>query len=172
MNMEHNESSSFQQPRQTTDGSTTSEPRSEKSSGKYRGGHFKMSMKEQREAARLYKEKAGTAAEIAKMYGVHYSTIFAALDRFGVPRHNPKASVAVSEAMRRRWAEQRAKETKLNTEQAVYSPDLRDQYLVAEPPSPTSTGVDIDAVHLKPKRRSPRKKKGWWQRLKERFFGR
>lgn len=130
-----------------------------------------MSMKEQREAARLYKEKAGTAAEIAKIYGVHYSTIFDILDRFGIPRQRPKASVAVSEAMRRRWAEQKAAES----QQAVYSPDLRDQYLVAEQPSPAprdSEGVDIDAVHTKPRRRSPRKKKSWWQRLKDRLFGR
>lgn len=125
-----------------------------------------MSMKEQREAVRLYKERAGTATEIAKIYGVHYSTIFDALDRFGVPRHRPKASLAVSQAMRRRWAEQRTKE------QVVYSPDLRDQYLVAEAPAPTSCGVDIDAVHTKPRRKTARKKKSWWQRIKDKLFGR
>lgn len=167
-----NESSFFPQPHPITDGSETSSPRSAKSSAKHRGGRFKMSIKEQREAVRLYKEKAGTASEIAKIYGVHYTTIYETLDRFNVPRHIPAASRAVSEAMRRRWAEQKEKEAKLK-EQAVYSPDLKDQYLVAEPPAPTraeTDGVDIDAVHTKPKRRSPRKKKSLWQRIKDRLF--
>lgn len=133
-----------------------------------------MSIKEQREAVRLYKEKVGTAAEIAKIYGVHYTTIYETLDRFNVPRHIPAASKAVSEAMRRRWADQKAKEAKLN-EQLVYSPDLSDQYLVAEPPSPTQAepeGVDIDKVHTKPRRKTTRKKKGWWQRVKDKLFRR
>lgn len=134
-----------------------------------------MSMKEQREAARLYKEKAGTAAEISRMYGVHVSTLYDALDRFNIKRHVPAASVAVSAAMKRRWAEQREKEAKLASDQIVYSPDLRDQYLVAEQPAPSappSDGVDIDRVHTKPRRKSPRKKKSLWQRLKDKLFNR
>lgn len=126
-----------------------------------------MSMKEQREAVRLYKEKVGTAAEIAKIYGVHYSTIFETLDRFNVPRHRPAASAAVTAAMKRRWAEEKARSA---AQQVVYSPDLRDQYLVAEQPSPSS-GVDIDAVHAKAKRK-PRKRKSWWRRALDKLFRR
>lgn len=163
--MEYNESSSSQQAPQTTDGSETSSPKSGKSSEKRRGGRFKMSMKEQREAVRLYKEKAGTAAEIAKIYGVHYTTIFETLDRFGVPRHRAKGSLASSIAMKRRWDKERN--------------EMSEMHLVAEEPSPViveepetkSPGVDIDAVH-RTKRKYTRKKKSLWHRLKNALFGR
>ena len=124
-----------------------------------------MSIKEQREAVRLYKERAGTAAEIAKIYGVHYSTIYDALDRFNVQRHRPAASAAVTAAMKRRWEKARNA-----AQQTVYSPDLREQYLVAEQPAP-SPGVDIDAVHAKPKRK-PRKRKSWLRRALDKLFRR
>jgi hypothetical protein len=126
-----------------------------------------MTITEQREAVRLYKEGAGTASEIAKIYGVHYSTIFDTLTRFNVPRQRPSASVAVSAAMRRRWAENKARQAQ---QQAVYSPDLRDQYLVAEQPAPLP-GVNIDAVHVKAKRK-PRKRKSWLRRILDKVFGR
>lgn len=119
-----------------------------------------MTLKEQREAARLYKEGAGKVSEIAAMYGVHASTIYAVLDRYNVERQH----IRTSEAMRRRWEKAR----KQDEHQAVYSPDLREQYLVAEQPAPSS-GVDIDAVHHKAKRK-PRKRKSWWRRAIEKLF--
>lgn len=133
-----------------------------------------MSMKEQREAARLYKEKAGTAAEIGRMYGVHYSTIYDILDRFNVERHVPAASVSHSASMKKYWAERKSEEIKAGAGRAVYSPDLRDQYLVAEAPAPVQKqdGVDIDAIHVKPRRKTTRKKKSWWQRVKDKLFKR
>jgi transposase-like protein len=121
-----------------------------------------MTMKEQREAVRLYKEKAGTAAETAKIYGVHFCTIFHTLDRFGVERHRPRSSVSASATMKKRW--ERQKEAEKRLEQLEWSPDMRDMYLVAEQPSPVE-------VAPKPIKRKPRKRKSWWQRLTSKLFG-
>lgn len=117
----------------------------------------------------MYKEKAGSANEIAAIYGIHHSTVFSILDDFNVPRHYPMRSASVSRSMKRRWEEQRKAEQK-SAQQAVYSPDLRDQYLVAEQPAP-SPGVNIDAVHHKPRRTTKRRKVGWFRRLIFKLFG-
>jgi len=124
-----------------------------------------MTITEQREAASLYKENAAGVTAIASLYGVHSSTIYDVLDRFNVPRQRPGLSLSASLRMKQYWNSERAK-----AQQTVYSPDLRDQYLVAEQPSP-SAGVDIDAVHVKATRK-PRKRKSWLRRTLDKLFGR
>lgn len=50
----------------------------------------------EKEIARLYKEKAGTAKEIAKLYGISENYVYNILDKFNVPRHYPKKALSAS----------------------------------------------------------------------------
>jgi len=176
--MESQKASSSLQARQTTDGSATQEPASADSSPRKRFTSLRRSAltkAQEIEIARLYKEKAGTAREIGAIYGVHHSTVFSILDDFNVPRHYPRLSAAATQTMKRRWEKERESNARIakaraKAGQEVYSPDLSDQYLVAERPAPAQ-GVDIDAVHHKPKRTTKRRKVGWFRRLMFKLFG-
>lgn len=133
-----------------------------------------MSMGEQIDAVRLYKQNSFSIRQIAAIYSVSESTVYEVLDRFNVPRRRPELSAIIVESNKRRWEKEKARKAD-SSNQAVYSPDLRDQYLVAEPPSPShaaSDGVDIDKVHTKPKRKYQRKKKSLWQRIKDKLLRR
>lgn len=121
--------------------------RSKRSFGKLKDRRRKLSIKDRHDAVKMYQDRVGSAIEIARVYGVHFSTIYKTLDKFGVQRHHP------------------AKKLRLIG-------DGKGGEIVAESqPVQQPVGVDIDAVHKAPKRRS-RRPKSWWQRLKDRLFGR
>lgn len=106
----------------------------------------------------MYNAKAGSSDEIAKAMRIANSTLYRILAVRKVPLRYPSKSIAA----------QRGKNvSRKKPEQVVYSPDLKDQYLVAEPPSPS--GVDIDAIHKK-YRKPRRKPKTLWQKVKS-WFG-
>lgn len=105
----------------------------------------------------MYISKTGTAPEIAKAMRLANSTVYKILQVRKTPLHYPLKSVAAQQQRR----------IKVKKDPVVYSPDLKDQYLVAEPPSPS--GVDIDSIHKKP-RKSKRKPKTLWQKVMS-YFG-
>lgn len=169
------DSSSSPPPQATTDGSSTSSPKSDRSSKrKKRNGNLILSLAQEREVARLYREGVGTAAQIASAYAVSLNTVYSALKRQKVGLHYPAISRNVSEAHARRKAEKEG------------GADQIEPHLLAEQPSPlpppVDEGVDIDAVHkraqeapvepsVRPKRKQVRRKKSWFQKVWKRYFG-
>lgn len=164
------DSSSSQPPQATTDGGSTSSPKSAASSKKKRNGNIIFTITQEREIARLYRERAGTAKEIAAAFGVHQSTIYSVLHRQKVGVHYPLISRASSRSMSKTWEKKR-------------QPEI-EPHLLAEQPSPIhpplDDGVNIDAVHQKQsvtveparaKRKYTRRKKNWFQRMWSRYFG-
>lgn len=110
--MAKQEQSSSQALHQTDDGSKTSSPKSDK----YSKPAVRLSERKMREMIRLYKAKAGTAREIADMYGVHVTTIYKGMKRYKVRVNNTALSNAASIAIRSRHdAQKQARELLTNT---------------------------------------------------------
>lgn len=126
--MAKQEQSSSQALHQTDDGSETSSPKSDK----YSKPAVRLSERKMREMIRLYKAQAGTAREIADMYGVHVTTIYKGMKRYKVRVNNTALSNAASIAIRRRHdAQKQTKELLHNTpaasmpeHQAVFSEQI------------------------------------------------
>lgn len=169
------DSSSSPPPQATTDGSSTSFPKSDTSSKrKKRNGNLILSLAQEREVARLYREGVGTAAQIAAAYNISLNTVYLTLKRQKVGLHYPALSRSSSEAHAKRRAEKGRRADEI------------EPHLLAEQPSPlpppAEDGVDIDAVHkraqeapvepsVRPKRKYSRRKKNWFQKMWKRYFG-
>lgn len=119
--MAKQEQSSSQALHQTDDGSETSSPKSDK----YSKPAVRLTDRKMREMIRLYKAKAGTAREIAEMYGVHVTTIYKGMKRFNVRVNNGNLSAATSAAMLRLHAAKRETKAALNNTPAAPMPETK-----------------------------------------------
>lgn len=128
----------------------------------------------QREIARLYKAREGSALEIAKMYGISDHYVYRILDKFGVERRYPKLALSVSIARRRALGyptESLPVGPQVEMKLAPPAPKL----VLAPVPVPAPAPVQLPPPPAAPKRKRTVKakpKKSWARNLFDKVFNR
>lgn len=140
--------------------------------GKPKTKRVHLPIAKQREIARLYKEREGSALEIAKMYGISDHYVYRILDKFGVERRYPKLALSVSIARRRALG--------YPTESLPVGPQIemklpKSKVKAKLEPIPSPPPVQLPPPPAAPKRKRTVKtkpKKSWARNLFDKVFNR